>query len=484
MNMSIYQQFYKISQLNKSKLFVIDNESRFTFGQISKLVDKFSYYLKNEIGLNEGDSVALLLNNQVEFVISLLSLNKLGMVTVPVNNRLTSEEIKYIIDASQSKAIILNPIYGGKVSSIKRVTKINAKIAKELDISGETPVSKSENAFILFTSGTTGTPKGVLHTNRNSLFYANVMIEGLGFESDMKQLIAAPLYHAIGCEDQLIPAIILGETVILTNDTTPQNVAHLLEEYSIDVLLGPPTIFALLILSGISKKYKLLGTKIFGYAGAPMRPQVIRALKKRFPHIKLFNFYGSTEVGGTITILDDKYAISHSETVGKAVKGVEVKILDENKFVVGKVGEVVTRPRYMKGYINADTKSAFFGDYLRMGDLGKLDKEGFLTLFGRMGDMIIVQGENVYPIEIEKVLMETGLLKEVCVMGRDTILGQQPVAFISPTDESGEDITEKLKAICKEKLADFKRPREFIVLKEIPKNSVGKIDKKRLAELL
>lgn len=484
MNLSIYQQFYKTSQLNKNKLFIIDDEGRFTFSQTSKLVDKFSYYLKNKIGLNEGDSVALLLNNQAEFAISLLSLNKLGMVTVPINNRLTSKEIEYIVDTSHSKAIILNPIYEEKISGIKGVTNINARITKELDISGEIPTSKKENAFILFTSGTTGIPKGVLHTNRNSLFYANVMIEGFGFKSDMKQLIAAPLYHAIGCEDQLIPAIILGETAILTNDTTPQNVAHLLEEYGIDVLLGPPTIFALLILSGISRRHKLLGTKIFGYAGAPMRPQVIKTLKKRFPHIKLFNFYGSTEVGGTITILDDKYAISHSETVGKAVKGVEVKILDEDKFVVGKVGEVVTRPRYMKGYINADTKSAFFDGYLRMGDLGKLDEEGFLTLFGRMGDMIIVQGENVYPIEVEKVLMDTGLLKEVCVMGKDTILGQQPVAFISPIEESNEEIIEGLKAICKEKLADFKRPREFILLKEIPKNSVGKIDKKRLVELL
>lgn len=482
MNLSIYQRFQKTTQLNKNKPFIIAEENRLSFEETSKLVDKFSYYLGSEIRLKKGDRVALLLNNQSEFVIALLSLNKLGIIFVPLNNRLTAGEIEYMVNTTAAKAIVFNPLYQEKINGLKEAIKINAQIIKGLDIKGKTPVFSQEDAFILFTSGTTGVPKGVLHTNENSLFYANVMIEGLGFRHDMKHLIAAPLYHAIGCEDQLIPAIILGETVVLTNNTTPQNMAGLLERHSIDILLGPPTIFTLLILSGISKKYKLLVTKVFGYAGAPMRPQIIKVLKKAFPHIKLFNFYGSTEVGGTITVLDDKYALSHSETVGKAVKGVEVEILDENEFAYGKIGEVVTRPKYMRGYINADTKDAFTGGYLRMGDLGKLDEQGFLTLFGRIGDMMIVQGENVYPIEIERVLIESGFLKEACVIGKDTILGQQPVAFISPIEGDKKEIIERLRAICKEKLADFKRPRDFMVLKEIPKNPIGKIDKKKLLE--
>jgi len=484
MRLSIYQQFQKTAKSNKDKPFIIEEDNVLTFEETSKLIDKFSYYLESKIGLKRGDRIAFLLNNQLEFVIALLSSNKLGLIVTPLNNRLTSEEIEYMVNASAAKAIVFNSIYQEKISKIKEALKIDAKIIKGLDIIGETKTCIQEDAFILFTSGTTGIPKGVLHTNKNSLFYANVMIEGLGFRPDMKHLIAAPLYHAIGCEDQLIPAIILGQTVVLTNNTTPQNIAYLLERHSIDILLGPPSIFTLLILSGMAKRYRLLGTNVFGYAGAPMRPQVIKMLKKAFPHIKLFNFYGSTEVGGTITILDDGYALSHAETVGKAVKGVEVRVLDKDEFVLDKIGEVVTRPNYMKGYVNADTEGVFFDGYLRMGDLGKLDKQGFLTLFGRIGDMMIVQGENVYPIEIERVLIESGLLKEACVIGRDTILGQQPVAFVSPIEEDKERVIEKLKAICKEKLADFKRPRDFIVLKEIPKNPVGKIDKRKLLELL
>lgn len=485
MTLSIYQQFQRTSQLNKDKPFIIEEKDRLSFEETSKLVDKFAYYLTHNIGLRRGDKVALLLNNQSEFAIALLSLNKLGIIFAPLNNRLTPREIEYMVNTAAVRAIVFNPLYQEKINGLKEVIKIDAQIIKGLDINGKTPVISQEDAFILFTSGTTGVPKGVLHTNENSLFYANVMIEGLGFRHDMKHLIAAPLYHAIGCEDQLIPAIILGETVILTNNATPQNIARLLEEHSIDILLGPPTIFTLLILSGVPKKYKLLASKVFGYAGAPMRPQVIKVLKKTFPHIRLFNFYGSTEVGGTITVLDDKYALSHSETVGKAVKGVEVKVLGKNGFAYGEIGEVVTRPRYMKSYINADTKGAFTtGRYLRMGDLGQLDEQGFLTLFGRIGDMMIVQGENVYPIEIERVLIESGFLKEVCVIGEDTILGQQPVAFVSPIEGDKEGFIERLKAICKEKLADFKRPRDFIVLKEIPKNPIGKIDKKKLLEYL
>ena len=485
-SLSVYQQFQKTTQQYRNKPFVIIEEVTIilSYAQISQLIDKFASYLTYELKLKKQDRVALLLNNQLEFVVAFLAINKLGMICVPLNNRLMAEDLEFMIKASSSKAIVFYSIFQEKIDGISEVLKIDAKIIKELKTDKETPVINEENAFILFTSGTTGLPKGVLHTNENILFYAQIMIDGFGFDSLMKQLIAAPLYHAIGSIDQLIPAIILGETVVLTNNPAPQNVAMLLEKHNIEVLQGPPTIFALLILSGAYKKHKLLSSKIFGYAGAPMRSATIKMLKKAFPHIKLFNYYGSTEVGGTITILDDKYASSHSETVGQAVKGVKVKILADDKFVTNEVGEVITRSRYMKDYVNADAKKSFYNGYLRMGDLGKIDEHGFLTLFGRMGDMMIIQGENVYPIEIERVLLESGLLKEVCAVGKNTVLGHEPVVFICPHDENEKEVVEKLRDLCQEKLADFKRPRDFIVLKELPKNATGKIDKKKIKELL
>ncbi len=481
---TIYQVFRNVAETYKEKIFLIENDCSFTFEDVLKIVESWAYYLSEKVGVKKGDKVCLLMNNQIEFPISLLALNKIGAIFVPLNNRLTPKEIEFMVRTTNSKVVILNTIFEEKVRGLEGVTKLDASTIRNIKETGVSPLVTEEEAFILFTSGTTGLPKGVLHTNENGLFYAKVMIKGLGFERYMKQLIVAPLYHAIGFIDQLLPAIILGETVVLSNDPTPQGIASLLERYQIDILLGVPTIFTLLLLSGVARKYDFSYVKIFGYAGAPMSSKTIQGLKKTFPHIKLFNFYGSTEVGGTITILDDKYALSHADTVGKEVEGVEVRILKNGKFVIEEIGEVVTAPRYMKGYINADTQKAFYGRYLKMGDLGSIDRDGFLTLYGRIDDMIIVHGENVYPIEIERAIIESGVVKEVAVVGKETILGSQLVCFISLIEEQDEkEALEKIKRICKEKLADFKRPREFVVLKELPKNPVGKIDKKTLSEM-
>ncbi|MCS7279429.1 MAG: acyl--CoA ligase [Thermodesulfobacteriaceae bacterium] len=481
---TIYQVFKKVAESLREKVFLIEEDKSFTFGKVLEMVENWAYYLSEKVGIKRGDKVCLLMNNQIEFPLSLLALNKIGAIFVPLNNRLTPREIEFMVRASNSKVVLLNPLFEEKVKNLEGVTTLEASTVRNLKEGGNTPTLTEEEAFILFTSGTTGLPKGVLHTNENGLFYAKVMIDGLGFEREMKQLIVAPLYHAIGFIDQLLPAMILGETVVLSNDTTPQGIANLMEKYQIDILLGVPTIFTLLLLSGVAKKFDFSQAKIFGYAGAPMSSKTIQGLKKTFPHIKLYNFYGSTEVGGTITILEDKYALSHADTVGKEVEGVEVKILKDGEFVRGEIGEVVTAPRYMKGYINADTKKAFYGNYLRMGDLGSLDQEGFLTLYGRIDDMIIVHGENVYPIEIERAVIESGVVKEVAVVGKETILGSQLVCFVSLIGGLNEkEALEKIKEVCKEKLADFKRPREFVVLEELPKNPVGKIDKKKLSEM-
>ncbi|MEN2985881.1 MAG: class I adenylate-forming enzyme family protein [Thermodesulfovibrionaceae bacterium] len=482
--MTIYQVFKNIAEKNKEKIFLIENEKKFTFEDTLKMVERCSYYLSKKIGVKKGDRVCLLMNNQIEFPVSLLALNKIGAIFVPLNNRLTSKEIEFMVKTTDSKVVILNSLFEEKVKNLEKILTLDASTIRELREEGSVPTLAEEDAFVLFTSGTTGLPKGVLHTNENGIFYAEVMINGFGFEKDMKQLIVAPLYHAIGFIDQLLPAMILGQTIVLSNDTTPQGIASLLDRYQIDILLGVPTIFTLLLLSGVARKFDFSHTKIFGYAGAPMSSKTIQGLKKTFPHIKLFNFYGSTEVGGTITILDDKYALSHADTVGKEVSGVEVRILKNGEFVVGEIGEVVTAPKYMKGYINADTKKAFYGKYLRMGDLGSLDQDGFLTLYGRVDDMIIVHGENVYPIEIERAVIESGVVKEVAVVGKETILGSQLVCFVSLIEgENEKQALEKIKEVCKEKLADFKRPREFIVLEELPKNPVGKIDKRKLSEM-
>ncbi len=484
MSLTIYEQFNQTAQAHIKKPALIYNDISIKYKQLSDFVDNFAYYFIDELKTKPGEKVALLLKNEPEFVIAMLAINKIGALFIPLNNRLTPQEIQYMVNNSAAKAVVFNPDFESKIEGLVDTVKIPSSIIRKLTPKKPSYSFNQEDAAIMFTSGTTGLPKGILHTNENLLFYAQVMIDGLGFKPHMKQLIAAPLYHAIGLQDQIIPAIMLGQTVVLTNDTSPKYMAHLLESNNIDILLAPPTIFTLFLTSGLSKKHKLLNTEIFGYAGAPMRPNIIKKLKSNFPHIRLYNFYGSTEIGGTVTILDDQYSLSHSETVGRAVPGVEVEILNEDSLVTDEIGEVITRPRYLKDNITKDLMDSFYKDYLRVGDLGKLDKNGFLTLFGRMGDMMIVQGENVFPVEIERVLLESGLVKETCVKAKDTLFGQKPVAFVSPAEDQTTDINEKLKDLCKHKLADFKRPSQFIIMESIPKNATGKIDNKKLLEYL
>jgi long-chain acyl-CoA synthetase len=464
--------------------------------------------LSHKLGCGPGDRAAVIMGNSCEYLEALFGIWQAGMVAVPVNAILHPEEIAWILDHSGASVVFTDTTRAGSLSGLEgRIDGLRAVVvtggAEWGSLTGGAPADlvdrrPEDPAWLFYTSGTTGRPKGATLTHRNLLVMSLSYFADIDWISAGDTVIhAAPISHGSGLYG--LPHIARGALSVIPESgrVDAAEIAGLLGVWPGVSFFAAPTIVARLVAEPALKSAPLENLKTIIYGGAPMYlADLERALEALGP--RLAQIYGQGESPMTITALgkedharrsDPRYR-EHLASVGRARTDVEVRVVDEadRDVPVGEAGEVVVRGDVvMAGYWNdaEATAAALRGGWLHTGDIGAFDGEGYLTLMDRSNDVIISGGSNIYPREVEEVLLRHPGVREVSVVGApDPQWGEQVVAFVVPADPGTPPETASLDDLCLSHIARFKRPKRYELVAELPKNNYGKVLKRELRRQL
>jgi long-chain acyl-CoA synthetase len=460
-----------------------------TYRELGSRVARLSFSLKNTCKLKHGDRVALAMRNCPEYYEVLFACWHAGLTPVPMNAKLHPKEFAYILENSEAKVCFVSADLEASVPS--PVSVASAEYAKLFGDETAAPadVSPDDVAWLFYTSGTTGVPKGAMLTHRNMWFQTQAYfadIDKLG--PGDSTLHAAPLSHGSGLYG--LPHFAAGAVNVIpeSGHFDPEEIFDLLERWDGMSFFAAPTMLVRLLASPAARPPRKL--KTITYGGAPMYvADSLRAIDLFGG--RLYQLFGQGESPMTITGLPQhlhrKESAEKLASCGFARTGVEVKIFDadERELPPGEAGEIVTRSDcVMKGYWKnpSATQQTLRGGWLHTGDVGSLDEQGFLTIKDRSKDMIISGGSNIYPREIEEVLLRHPAVAECSVVGRPhPEWGEEVVAFV--VRKSAVDASD-LDDLCRSNIARFKRPRDYRFVDALPKNNYGKVLKTELRKKL
>jgi long-chain acyl-CoA synthetase len=457
-----------------------------SYGQLADRVARLANGLRSKLGLVEGDRVGLAMKNCVEYHEVLFACWHAGLVAVPMNAKLHPKEFAYILENSGAKACFVTPDLESAVPTGTPVTEIPGLRAEPMPA---VEVKPDDGAWLFYTSGTTGVPKGAVLTHRNLLFQTHAYfsdIDKIGAGDSV--LHPAPLSHGSGC--YALPHFAAGAVNVIpeSGHFEPDEIFELLDHWPNSSFFAAPTMVVRLLASQRARPPRHLRTLIYG--GAPMYvADSLRAIQL-FGR-RLYQLYGQGEAPMTITGLPQEMhqasMVDKLSSCGYARTGCEVMVVDDQDRPLpsGEVGEIVTRSDcVMAGYWQNPeaTKKTLRGGWLHTGDVGSMDAAGFLTIRDRSKDMIISGGSNIYPREIEEVLLTHPAVAECSVVGRPHAeWGEEVVAFVvTKTKVSNEELDK----LCLDNIARFKRPREYRFVEALPKNNYGKVLKTELRKLL
>jgi long-chain acyl-CoA synthetase len=463
--------------------------------------------LTSSFGLLPGDRVAIVMRNRPEYLEAQFGIWHAGLVAVPVNARLHREEISYIVEHSGSTVVITDDDHAddvqslmGKVPTLKAVVVAPGPQWNEIIDSSPIPLVErvaSDPAWLFYTSGTTGRPKGA------TLTFRNLLMMSLSYFADIDEishtdsiLQAAPLSHGAGLYG--LPHIARGAVTVIPHSggVDGEEIASLLQRWTGMSFFAAPTMVKRLAIDPAIVNGDLSNLKTIIYGGAPMYlADLEEALAVFGP--RLAQIYGQGETPMTITGLSKQNHANtahphwreHMQSVGLPRTDVEVRVVDENDVEVplGEIGEVVVRGDVvMTNYWNQPEASAetLRGGWLHTGDMGSFDEDGFLTLRDRSKDLIISGGMNIYPREVEEVLLQHPAVTAVAVVGKpDAEWGEAVIAFVV-ADTASAPTTAELDQMCLDRIARFKRPKEYRFVDSLPTNNYGKIVKRELREML
>jgi long-chain acyl-CoA synthetase len=453
-----------------------------TYREMASRVSRLAGGFQSTLKLRQGDRVALAMKNCPEFYELLFACWHAGITAVPMNAKLHPKEFAYILENSGARACFVSKDLAASVPTGIEVEEcLLAEETAPVDVRPEDP------AWLFYTSGTTGVPKGAMLTHRNMLFQAHAYFADIDkLAPGDTALHPAPLSHGSGLYG--LPHFAAGAVNVIpeSGQFDPAEIFELLDHWPNGSFFAAPTMIVRLLASPAARTPRHL--KTITYGGAPMYvADCLRAIELFGP--RLYQLFGQGEAPMTITGLSqDLHRQKRKlESCGIARTGVEVKVFDDadRELPPGEIGEIVTRSDcVMAGYWNNPdaTAKALRGGWLHTGDVGSLDAEGFLTIKDRSKDMIISGGSNIYPREIEEVLLRHPAVAECSVVGRaHAEWGEEVVAFI--VAKAGIEKSE-LDALCLDNIARFKRPKEYRFVEALPKNNYGKVLKTELRKLL
>ena len=452
---------------------VVDGPVRLTFAELADRV-RVAAGAFASAGIEPGDRVAIWAPNCAEWIIAAFGLLTAGGVLVPVNTRFKAAEAGDIIQRSGARAVLVQKGFLGLdyegPPGVPVIPLTSGFLSSGAPL--ERGVSGDDVCDIVFTSGTTGRPKGVMMTHAQNLRWTQTWCDTVGLREGDRYLIVNPFFHMFGYKAGCITSLMRGATILPVPVFDVGHVLDLVEREKVTVLPGPPTLYHSLLSAGGGSDLSSLRLAVTGAADIPV--ELIRRIRSELPFQAIFTGYGLTEAG-TVTLSrpDDSFE-AIATTVGTPCDGYEVRIAGDGEVLVR--GECV-----MKGYLDdpAATAEAIDADgWLRTGDLGSLDDDGRLRIVGRKKDMFIVGGFNAYPAEIEGFLLEHPRVAQVAVIGvPDERLGQVGKAFVV---RSGLVSAEELLTWSRDRMAGFKVPRYVEFLDELPLNATGKVMKDQL----
>jgi acyl-CoA synthetase (AMP-forming)/AMP-acid ligase II len=465
------------------------------------------------IGIAPGDRVAIWAPNSVQWVIAALGVLASGGVLLPVNTRFHGAEAAYVIERSEARALLTVGDFLGLdfvdmlrqaspgIAALKKVVLLDdapasGAISWAEFVAGATvsaadalcaigSVGGDHPSDILFTSGTTGAPKGVMSTHARTLRTFGAFNEGYGVRSSDRMAIVNPFFHAFGLKAGWILCLLAGATAYPLPTLQPAQLADLISEEQISILPGPPTLFTSLLDLASGRDFSSLRLVYVGATTIP--PALVRRLARDLDVERVCTGYGLTEataVVSTSTPDDDIERVAH--WCGRPLRGTEVRIVSADSMPLppGHQGEVQVRGfNVMDGYWEDAAATALAIDgagWLRTGDLGLMDEEGYLQIVDRIKDIYIVGGFNVSSVEVENVLAEHAAVNQAAVVGApDERLGEVGIAFVELVPGSNVEGNELIQWAAK-RLANYKVPRRVFVVDELPRNATGKVMKVEL----
>ncbi len=480
---------------------VIFGDRSISFKELNQGADRVAEFLANQ-RVEKGDRVGIILPNCPEFVITYFGTIRLGAAGVPLDIRLKRDELIPILKDADVKAVFIPwDKFKEMRPGLGEIEYLNTVVASEGDLpetynlqsilAGEAPLSLTEveideedEALYLYTSGTTGKPKGVVLTFRNLSCFPLTMERMIGAgENDVIGFIL-PVSHISG---PIICNLMAfhGSTMVIFSHLRPDRVLKDIEKYRVNYFHAVPPIFQSLLRVPRKDRYNLKSLSFVAMMGTSVPVQLIQEFKRTFPWVKVIQGYGLTETSPFISLLPLEHAETKIGSVGLPVPEIEIKIIDEKGKEVprGEIGEIVVKgPMVMKEYHNNPeaTKERIRNGWLYTGDLGRIDNEGFLYHLGRKDDMIIVGGLNVFPAEIENVLVKHPDILEAGVVGiPDEDRGQVVKAVV--VLKKGKVLEKKdIISFCRQHLADYKVPKRVEFRDFLPKTSTGKVFRKEL----
>lgn len=482
------------------KAAVIYQDRSYTYDELNKIVNRLAHGLIAR-GINKGDKIALFMKNSDYFMIVFYAIMKVGAVAVPINFRLTVLETNYILQNSGAITVFLDEEYAGLVQDAALNTLIRDQIVvgdnklvgqqllSEVMVDNEANptvmVEEADDCEILYTSGTTGRPKGALF-DHHRIFHVGINLSAMmGIRSDDRFLHVAPLFHSAQLNLFMVLATFVGSTQVIHRDFHPLETLKTIDKYKITLFFGIPTMYNFLLQIPNNKDYDTSSVTRCAYGAAPMSVSLIKKSMELFGHQQFYNLCGLTEGGpGGICLTPEKH-LDKIGSSGIAIPNTEARVVNDggNDVKVGEVGEFIIRGEtIMKEYYNNpdETAKAIRDGWLYTGDLATIDEDGFITLVDRSKDMIISGGENVYSTEVENVLSTHPKILEAAVIGiPDEVWGETVAAVIVPKEGEIIDRTE-LNEFCRKDLAGYKVPRIFFEVKQLPRNASGKILKYQL----
>lgn len=465
---------------------IIDDTGRYTWQQVAAMSAGLGMYLSFQ---TQQKTVGLLLPAGVGFVASFYGTLLAGKSVVPINFLLGDKEIAHVMSNSGIDTVVTVPQLAGRIKDEKLKVIDLTKLPKEppIQIKPNIPqVSADDMAVLMYTSGTSGLPKGVVLTYGNLQSDVDSAIEAAALQSKHHFLGVIPLFHAFGMTAMMLAPVQLGALMIYLARFSPVAAVNAIREHGVSLMFAVPSMFATIahLKNAKAEDFKSIYALISG--GEPLAVALREGFKQRFG-VPIYEGYGLTETSPVVSLNTPQ--ANRPGSVGKPMPRVEVKIAGENDqaMPVGEVGEVWLKgPMIMKGYyqLPAETAAVLTSDrYFKTGDLGKMDEDGFLHITGRKKDMIIVAGEKAFPREIEEILMRHPAVAEAAVVGKkDPGRGEVVVAFV--TGKEGQSPkADELRDFCRQEgLAQWKVPREISVVPDLPRSPTGKVLKRVLAE--
>jgi acyl-CoA synthetase (AMP-forming)/AMP-acid ligase II len=489
---------------------LIFGDTRLTYRQLNARINRLAHALM-DLGIKRGSKVAILSFNNNQFMEAYFALGKIGGVAVPLNFRLHPEELAYNINNSDSEALIVGEAF---VETARGIQKDIPQVRNYISISDqpvdgmlhfeswtakypeEEPlvlVEEDDPAFIMYTAGTTGKPKGAVITHKNEMVLwmlgaSFVLSEpGLSDVWNFRGFGAPPIFHLASfgfCQFMFF----VGATVVLPVEVfNPTYIMETIEKERITSLVLVPAMTNFLLMLPDLDKYDTSSLQVWGSSGAILPVETRRQLKEVFPNIKIFDLFGMTEMSALVSGLLPSESEGRENSVGKALPFIEIRIVDDdgNDVPVGEVGEAVYRgPTVLKEYYKNPeaTAEATRGGWFHSGDLLRQDEEGYLYVVDRKKDMINTGGENVYSAEIEAVLCQHPKIQECAVIGVFDEEWGESVKAIVVAAPSAELTEQEVIDFSKQHLASFKKPKSVDFIAALPRNAMGKVLKTDLRE--